>query len=117
MEIKITLEGLVLFIAIVAIILITIYIVKTLINLNNLLKNVNNFLEENRRNLNETLKNVNVVTASAKDKIEYVDKFFKSDEEVAASTDFSDIISTVQSVVDLFRQIKDIFPKKKRFRR
>lgn len=117
MEIKITLEGLVLFIAAAAIIFITIYLVKMLINLNKLLKNANSFLEENKKNLNETLNNVNSITASAKDKVDYIDKFFKSGEEAAAASDFSNIVSTVQTVVDLFEQIKELFPKKKRFRR
>lgn len=117
MEIKITAEGLVLFIVAVAVILITVYLVKLLKNLIELLKNANDFFKENRKNLDETLNNVNSITASAKNKVDYLDKFLKSSDEVAVSNDFSNIVSIAQAAFDLYDQIKGIIPKKKRHRR
>lgn len=117
MEIKVTAEGLVLFVVAVAVILITVYLVKLLKSLTEILKNANDFFKENRKNLDETLNSVNAITTSAKNKVDYLDKFLKSNDEVAASNDFSNIVSIAQAAFDLYDQIKGIIPKKKRHRR
>ncbi|KRQ86191.1 hypothetical protein ABG79_02032 [Caloramator mitchellensis] len=115
MTLTITPQGVMYFFLSISLVLITVYLVKTLISLNKLLNNVNQVIEENKSNIDESLANVNAITSSAKGKMDFIDKFIKSD-ETATSKDEVDIFSTISMIITLINELKELLPKRKKHR-
>ncbi|WDU83260.1 DUF948 domain-containing protein [Caloramator sp. Dgby_cultured_2] len=113
MTLTITPQGLLLTLIAVLLIFITFYLVKTLKKLNELLDSANSILKDNKKNIDESLQNVSQITTSAKQKIDYVDKLFNPNGEAAASKEGIDLVTTIEAVLALINEIKEIWPKKK----
>lgn len=113
MTLTITPQGVLYFLIGVSLIAITVYLVKTLISLNRLLNNVNKLIEDNKSHIDETLGNVNAITGSAKGKMDFLDKFIKTD-EASAAKDELDIFSTISMIITLINELKDLIPKRKK---
>jgi uncharacterized protein YoxC len=119
--ISFTLSQLGIALLIIAGLILIVYLVITLININKTLKNVNLIIDENRENIKKTVStvpeicgNVNDITANVKGKVEAFDGLFEGKEEAAASFDVQSIISSVTAAFDVFSQVKDMFSKKKK---
>jgi uncharacterized protein YoxC len=98
-----------------------VYLIITLVNINKTIKNVNLLIDDNRENINKTVStvpeicgNVNDITSSVKGKVDAFDGLFESKEEAAASFDIQSVISSVTTAFDVFSQVKDMFSKKKK---
>lgn len=117
MTLTITPQGLILTLIAILLIIITFYLVRTLKKLNELIDNANSILKDNKKNIDESLQNVSQITSSAKQKIDYVDKLFNPNGEAAAAKEGIDLVSTLEAVLALINEIKEIWPKKKRFKK
>lgn len=113
-----TLQDILAFVGVIAILLITYYIVATLKKLMGVLDNINQVVEKNKTNINSTLdtlpklvENVNKIAESIESKGDEVAGIVTSVNEVAASVD--DIVSTFSDIVSLVSQFKGMFSKKK----
>ena len=98
-----------------------VYLIITLININKTIKNVNIIIDENRTSVKNALtsvpeicENVNEITANVKGKVEAVDSFFEAKEETASTFDIQSIVSYAATAYDIVSQIKNMFAKKKK---
>lgn len=113
-----TLQDILAFIGVIAVLFITYYVVSTLKRLIKMLDNINQLIELNKANINSTLDtlpklvdNVNKIAANVESKGDEVAEIVTSVNEVAASVD--DIVSTFSDIVSLVSQFKGMFSKKK----
>lgn len=113
-----TLQDILAFVGVIAVLFVTYYIVSMLKRLIEVLDNINQVIEKNKTNIDNTLEvlpklvdNVNKIAANIESKGDEVAGIVTSVNEVAASVD--DIVSTFSDIVALVSQFKGMFSKKK----
>ncbi|SEF87503.1 hypothetical protein SAMN05660865_01229 [Caloramator fervidus] len=113
MTLTITAQGLFFTLILVLFIIITVYLVKTLKNLSQLIENINVILQENKKSIEDSLENISQITSSAKQKVEYIDKFLNFN-EVATTKDGADFISIIGAILSIINELKEFWTKKSR---
>lgn len=123
---EISYSGLIYTIILALVIVVVVYLVKTLKGIADSTKRINDLLDSNRKNIDETIeslpkvcKNIEDITASLKGKTDLLDNLLPSGEEAAASDGsyIENLVTAISSVVDIFSEVSGLFGRKKRKRR
>lgn len=126
MTLEITYSGVIYTIILALVIVVVVYLVKTLKGIADSTKRINDLLDSNRKNIDETIeslpkvcKNIEDITSSLKGKTDLLDNLLPGGEEAAASDGsyIENLVTAISSVVDIFSEVSGLFGRKKRKRR
>lgn len=126
MTLEITYSGVIYTIILALVIVVVVYLVKTLKGIADSTKRINDLLDSNRKNIDETIeslpkvcKNIEDITSSLKGKTDLLDNLLPGGEEAAASDGsyIENLVTAISSVVDIFSEVSGLFGRKKRKKR